>query len=132
LPSGRRHYRITEADAISAHNRASRSGGREGIADRNLILSALGRPYTGYYRLLEDKAAALTQSVAANHGFIDGNKRTAMLLADLLIDKSGRKLVPKRGERLDKAFEDMVVSIVENHLPPDQIAQWFKDRLRPK
>jgi Fic family protein len=35
------------------------------------------------------KAAALAQSLAQNHGFVDGNKRTAFYMVDLLLANSG-------------------------------------------
>jgi prophage maintenance system killer protein len=40
----------------------------------------MDRPYNGYYRPIEKKAAALVESMGGNHGFIDGNKRTAVIL----------------------------------------------------
>jgi len=35
------------------------------------------RPQTGYYADLIEEAAALWESLAQNHSFVDGNKRTA-------------------------------------------------------
>lgn len=125
-----RHYVVTIDDALRAHELALQSGGRAGIKSENDILSALGRPYTGYYRSIDRKAAALLQSVATNHGFIDGNKRTALLLTTLLIGRSGYRLVAKGNEDLQQAFEDLVVSVLENHLSVDVIAGWFASRLR--
>ncbi|MSO89334.1 MAG: hypothetical protein EXQ89_05135 [Rhodospirillaceae bacterium] len=45
-----------------------------------LIESAIARPYSGYYRSIVKKAAALLESMASNHGFADGNKRTTLIL----------------------------------------------------
>jgi death-on-curing protein len=80
------------ADALSAHERALRFGGLPGIRDLGLIESAVSRPFTGYYRSIESKAAALVQSMSGNHGFIDGNKRTTVILADTLLARSGYRL----------------------------------------
>ncbi|MFN7597855.1 MAG: Fic family protein [Cereibacter sp.] len=52
----------------------------------HLIESAISRPYSGYHRSIARKSAALLHSVATNHGFVDGNKRTAWFLAMILID----------------------------------------------
>ena len=90
MPRNRRHYRIALGDAIGAHERTiNEFGGRPGIQDIGRVEAAIGRPYNGYYRAIYRKAAALIQSVAINHGFIDGNKRTALILFYLLIEKSG-------------------------------------------
>lgn len=132
MPKSRRHYRLTEADAASAHDRAlSVGGGRDGIRDYSLVLSALGRPYTGYYRRIWDKAAAFTESMARNHGYVDGNKRTTVLLMLLLIDQSGYDLLPsQRGEDLGRAIEEMILWVVNDRPPIDQIVDWYKKRIQ--
>jgi hypothetical protein len=35
--------------------------------------SAVGRLATGYYATVEEKGAALLESLACNHGFVDGS-----------------------------------------------------------
>jgi death on curing protein len=130
LPRSKRHYRITLAEALSAHERALRSGGLPGVRALNEIQSAIGRPYTGYYRSIAGKAAALMQSVATNHGFPDGNKRTSLILTALLLDKSGYRLVPiDAAEDIETAVEGLVLAIVD-HKPFDEIVDWFKARIR--
>ncbi|MBM3541298.1 MAG: type II toxin-antitoxin system death-on-curing family toxin, partial [Alphaproteobacteria bacterium] len=83
---------------MSAHRRALEFGGRAGVLDIGLVESAIGRPYSGFYRSLPAKAAALIQSMATNHGFADGNKRTTVILLDTLLTKSGYRLRPLRGD----------------------------------
>jgi death-on-curing protein len=131
LPSGRRHYRITLADALSAHDRALLAGGRPGIHDLDALLSAIGRPYTGYYRSIARKAAALMQSIATNHPFNDGNKRTSILLTDLFLARSGYRLEGVDAtEDLEQAIEDFVVeSVVEDRTSIDAITAWLEPRI---
>lgn len=113
---------------IEAHEAALRFGGHPGIRDLALIKSAIGRPYTGYYPRVHQKAAALLQSLARNHGFIDGNKRTAFLIVDLFLQRSGYRL---RGlnEDPDRALEDFVLSVVQHNTSQQDIAAWFKARI---
>jgi death on curing protein len=47
------------------------------VRDSGLVEAALFRPQTGYYEDLMAEAAALWESLAQNHPFLDGNKRTA-------------------------------------------------------
>ena len=69
-----------------------------------MVESAVARPYSGYHLRIENKAAALVESVAQNHGFLDGNKRTSVILLHTLLNKSGYELVAVRGEgRLEHA-----------------------------
>lgn len=131
MPSGKRHYRITLADALSAHDRALATGGRPGIHDYDALLSAIGRPYTGYYRSIVRKAAALLQSIATNHAFNDGNKRTSILLTDLLLDRSGYRLEPiDASEDLEHVLEDFVVeAVVKGRENTEGIVAWLEPRI---
>jgi death on curing protein len=52
-------------------------GGSHGVRDYGVLEAALYRPQTGYYTDLIEEAAALWESLAQNHPFVDGNKRTA-------------------------------------------------------
>ncbi len=104
------HYRLTLADALSAHDEALRYGGRDGLASLHLIESALARPYSGYHQPIARKLAALLESMVGNHGFIDGNKRTAWLLVEILIARSGYRLNISDDARID----DLVVSKIVN------------------
>lgn len=121
-----RHYRVTLADALAAHDEALSYGGRPGIVSLHSIESALGRPYSGYYRPIAAKCAALLHGIVRNHGFTDGNKRTALLLTLLLIERSGYDLEIGSGERID----DMVVAVADGEMALADLVDWFRDRLR--
>lgn len=115
------------ADALAAHDEALlQGGGRDGVSSLHLIESALARPYSGYHRPISKKAAALLHSVVGNHGFVDGNKRTAWLLVELLIDRSGYTLdLPD-----DEPIDDLVVAVAAKEMTFDTLAEWFRVRLR--
>ena len=51
--------------------------------------SALFRPQTGYYQDLIAEGAALLESLAINHPFIDGNKRVAFATTDTFLRING-------------------------------------------
>ncbi len=133
MPSGKRHYRLTFADALSAHQRALRSGGRDGIPNPGLVDSAISRPYNGYYRPIARKVAALVESMATNHGFTDGNKRTSLILMHTLLTKSGYELIPLETDRSrDDAAEKMVIAVVTHELDFEALVDWFKSRLHKR
>jgi death on curing protein len=89
-------------DVLDAHQRALETGGAPGILSASAIQSAIGRPYTGYHRQIWSKAAALTHSLVTNHGFTDGNKRTALLTVHLLVERSGWTFVPGTEHHIDE------------------------------
>jgi death-on-curing protein len=95
----------------------------------DLIESAIARPYSGYYRSIAEKAAALTQSVASNHGFNDGNKRTTLILLNLLIRQSGYGFRMRDPKRLNDDLEWLILSVVEHRLEFDELVLWIGRRL---
>ena len=60
-------------------------GGAPGIRDDGALESALMRPQIGYYDSLIEESAALLESLAMNHPFVDGNKRTALGTTDAFL-----------------------------------------------
>jgi death-on-curing protein len=69
---------LTLAEVLAIHaDQIEKYGGVRGVRDAGLLEAALFRPQTGYYADLIEEAAALWESLAQNHPFIDGNKRTA-------------------------------------------------------
>ena len=63
----------------------AKTGGMDGIRDKNLLDSALKSPFQTFsgkelYPSIFDKAAQLCYSLVENHPFADGNKRIAATL----------------------------------------------------
>ena len=83
----------TLEEALFLHGRLlERFGGAPGVRDLGLLDSALARPRSGYYRSLSEQAAALLQSLALNHSFVDGNERMAFALAAVFLRMNGTSL----------------------------------------
>jgi death-on-curing protein len=113
-------------DVLDAHQRALETGGRAGILNADAIHSAIGRPYSGYYHRIWSKAAALTHSLVTNHGFVDGNKRTALLAVHLLVERSGWTFLPGTENDID----EMLVSVATGNMTVAEIQSWYRARLR--
>ena len=64
-------------------------GGAHGVRDQAAVGAAVFRPQTGYYQSIAEEAAALMESFALNHGFLDGNKRIAFAAADVFLRRNG-------------------------------------------
>lgn len=115
---------------MSAHERALAFGGRPGIPNLGMVESAIQRPYSGYHRAMARKAAALVESMATNHGFADGNKRTTVILLHLLVRKSGYAIVPIFDMNSpSQEVESMVLDVVNHNLDYDGLVEWFRQRL---
>lgn len=89
----RNHEYLTVADALALHAILIKQyGGSNGVRDMGALESALFRPQTGYYQDLIEEAAALLESLAINHPFIDGNKRVAFAVTDTFLRINGRRI----------------------------------------
>ena len=100
-------------------------GGSMGIRDRGAIESALGRPKNllayGSPDLF-DLAAAYTSGLSQNHGFIDGNKRTAFVTGALFLEINGYRLEAEQAEVIAA-----MLSLAEHIIDEAGYAQWLRD-----
>jgi death on curing protein len=119
---------LTLADVLHIHaDQLARYGGADGIRDEGLILSALARPMGGYYSDLIEEAAALWESLAMNHGFIDGNKRVAFASLIVFLGANGLNLT---------ATPDAVIDFIYSHLEAgtfrkDELDAWLRRNTEP-
>lgn len=67
----------------------SEFGGMRGLRDRGLLEAAIYRPQNGYHDDLIHEAAALMESLANNHAFLDGNKRISLAVTDTFLRVNG-------------------------------------------
>jgi len=86
------------------------------IRDQGLLESALARPRASAfgrdaYESLNEKAAALTHSLARNHGLVDGNKRLSLAALIAFLGMNGRRLTWSN----DEAYE-FIVDVASGHL----------------
>ena len=81
---------LTVADVLGMHTiLMQRYGGAGGVRDPGALEAALFRPQTGYYSDIIAEAAALLESLAINHPFVDGNKRIAFAATDVFLRING-------------------------------------------
>jgi death-on-curing protein len=84
---------LTVPDVLAIHSiLIQRYGGTHGIRDRGALESALFRLQSGYYADIVAEAAALMESLAINHPFVDGNKRVAFAATDIFLRINGYRI----------------------------------------
>ena len=99
-------------------------GGTDGVRDMGLIESALARPRNLASYSVSDAfelAAEYGYGIARNHGFIDGNKRTAYVVTRLFLVLNGFDLTAKATERV-LVFE----KLSRGKLKPGEFAEWLR------
>src|SRR5215470_2480569 len=100
--------------------------GKQKVRDIDLLLAAEARPQTSAfgedaYPTLLDKAAALLHSIARNHPFKDGNKRTATVAALFMLEVNGRRVQWSAQEALG-----VILDIAEGRQPMEYFVEWVK------
>jgi death-on-curing protein len=96
---------VREDVVLALHLRQlAEHGGGEGVRDDGLLRSALARPqnllvYGDPPPDLASLAAAYAYGIARNHPFVDGNKRTALVVARLFLLLNGVNLVATQEEK---------------------------------
>ena len=100
--------------------------GVQGIRDRALLESAVFRPQIGYYNTIAEEAAALMESLANNHPFLDGNKRVAFAAAHtfLLVNGCDLDVQPLA------AYEFIMQSISRGQFRFGPILEWINHHIR--
>jgi len=122
--SGRIFLTLAEVLAIHAQQ-INEYGGAHGIRDRGLLESAVFRPQTGYYASAAEEAAALMESLATNHPFLDGNKRAAFAAAHTFLLVNGFDVAVDASA----AYEFIVGSIAAGKFRFSRILEWINAHL---
>jgi death-on-curing protein len=105
----------------------ARHGGLEGVRDQGLIESALARPQNlaAYGDPdVADLAAAYACAIAKNHGFLDGNKRTAWVAARTFLADNGFEVRFTQADGFRFAE-----SIADGTTDEAAAAEWFRSRI---
>ena len=107
------------------------SGGVKGFHSKRLVESALARPLQSVigkdaYDNVYAKAAALLDSIANNHGFRDGNKRTAMAAASFFLDNNDIDL-----DMTNHEYEGFMLHVVNDKPGIDEISSWLNNHSTP-
>lgn len=116
--------------ALAAHlEQLSEHGGGEGVRDERLLDSAMARPQNLLAYGTPDAsalAAAYAFGIARNHPFVDGNKRTAVVVSETFLALNGYALGATDAE-LVVAF----LALAAGELSEAELADWFRGHLTP-
>lgn len=117
----------TLADALAIHAiLLRRYGGAEGLRDGGALESALMRPQMGYYDDLVQEAAALFESLAINHPFVDGNKRVAFGVVDVFLRINGYRFTCTS----DEVYATMIDRFERNAFRYEHLEAWLRSVVR--
>ncbi len=99
-------------------------GGGSGVRDNNLLESELVRPINLAVYGDPDApalAAAYGYGISRNHAFIDGNKRTGFVAAELFLRLNGHQLIANDGDCVLT-----MLAVASGELSEDAFAAWLR------
>ena len=121
---------LLEETVYAIHKRQiAEHGGSDGIRDKGLLLSALARPqnllaYSEETPDISALAAAYAFGIAKNHPFIDGNKRTALVVMRTFLLLNGFNLNATQEEKY-LAF----LKLAEGNLSEERLTDWIRNKI---
>ncbi len=120
---------LTVDDVKAIHRRMiDKWGGLDGLRSETLLESAVFAPQASFggvlfFDTLAKMAASYAFSVAKNHAFADGNKRTGLAAAAMFLGNHGYHL--QLGKEWKKRMED----VVEGTVAREKLARWFAEEI---
>ena len=120
------------ADAVIFHDmELAAHGGSSGIRDAGMLESALMRPrnqwaYADVPPSLTRLAAAYAFGISSNHPFVDGNKRTALVVSFAFLDTNGIAVTASQ----EDAYTT-ILALAAGEIDEQQIAAWFDRNTAP-
>lgn len=103
-----------------------RYGGTPGLRDRGLLEAAVSRPRSGYYHDLIAEAAAIWESLAQNHAFVDGNKRVGFAATYTFLALNGVEIIADP----DDAFRFIDQLYVDGRFVVEELDFWLRNNVR--
>lgn len=125
-----RQWRWIPLDAVLAihDEQIAEHGGISGIRDLAVVDSAVARPLNLMAYGIPDAAAlaaAYAFGLCSNHGFLDGNKRTAYVVAEAFLDLNGYAV-----DAPDEAVVSTMMAVASGVMPEEKLAKWFRSFVR--
>jgi death-on-curing protein len=117
---------VSKRAALALHDeQLAEHGGSGGIRDESLLDSALAKPLNVFayapdpdlFRL----AASYAFGIARNHAFVDGNKRTALVVSVLFLNRNGREIEASKEE-----VYATYLSLADGSLSEEEMGAWFR------
>jgi death on curing protein len=122
---------ISKKAVLAMHSeQLAEHGGSDGIRDETLLDSALAKPLNVFAYADEPDlfrlAASYAFGIARNHAFVDGNKRTALVVSITFLDRNGWDIVAPK-EEVYFTF----LNLAEGKLSETELAEWFRKHAIP-
>lgn len=121
---------ILDDVVLSIHSRQiAEHGGLDDVRDSGLLMSVLGKPKNMHYYHdpkpdIADLAASYAYGIVKNHPFVDGNKRTAFVVANLFLRLNGTTL-----HALQEQKYVMFLGLASGQVTEEELAAFIRNNM---
>jgi len=122
---------ISSFELLVIHEKViEETGGNQGVLNFDNLKAAVSRPFAAFgdkelFPDLTAKIAAQIHAISSYHPFVDGNKRTALVAADVCLRLNGYRLTTSDD------IESFFWSIARGKQSVEDIGSWLKNQAQP-
>jgi death on curing protein len=122
---------IEKREVLIVHSaQLSQHGGTDGIRDQTLLDSALAKPRNVFAyaddTTLPRLAASYAFGIARNHAFVDGNKRTALVICEGFLRLNGLAVISSPEEKYL-----IFLHLASGEISEQQLTDWLNHHTVP-
>lgn len=120
--------KLDKDQVINVHSMLiNQTGGTDGIRDEGLLESALNTPFQTFdgeyiYKTIKAKAAKLGYFLIKNHPFVDGNKRTGILVMMTFLEINGVEVTCT-----DEELITLGLGLADGSIDDEDLLNWIID-----
>lgn len=121
---------ISSFELLVIHEKViEETGGNKGVLNFSNLKASVSRPFAAFgdqelFPDLTAKVAAQIHAISSYHPFVDGNKRTALVAADVCLHLNGYRLT------VSDDVESFFWSIARGEQSVEDIESWVKNQTK--
>jgi death-on-curing protein len=122
---------VSKKAVLAMHSaQLAEHGGSDGVRDQTLLDSALAKPHNVFARADQPdifrSATSYAFGIARNHAFVDGNKRTALVVSLTFLERNGWDIVAPK-----KSVYFTFLHLADGSLTEEELIAWFTKHAVP-
>lgn len=116
---------MTKDECLAFHSMLIATfGGGDGMRDEGKLDAALGRPLKQFHYeapSIFELAATCASGVIKSHPFMDGNKRTGLMICQLFLESNGYRF-----EASEEEAALQILALADCRLSDEDLTQWLE------
>lgn len=116
---------ITPEETLAFHSMLiAHFGGSDGVRDEGKLLASLNRPKQQFHYegcAIIKLAATYASGIVKSHPFMDGNKRTGLMVCQLFVESNGYRF-----EASEEESALQIIALADDRLTDEELTAWLE------